>query len=142
MNAREHIERMMTNRLLRKMEDDIEVNEIAFNKVMQDMDKMILNILGETKIPGFTNEDLKSFFTLKTHQMLRRRKWDQDRLPFGLFSISYRNLVRDIIRMRGRALKNGMSEDGLDYYIEFDESLGQRKHIRTHWKDLSKHTKD
>ena len=129
MNAREHIEKMMINRLLRETPVDNHVDNSLFDQVIHDMDKMIENILNETKIPGFTSDDLRGFLFLKTHQMLRRGQWDQTRLPFGIFSISYRNLIRDIIRMRERAIKNGLDEDCLDDNCWlFSELKGQRDH--------------
>lgn len=141
-NVREHIEQMMISRLLRKTPVDNPVDNSLFDQVIHDMDRMITNILNETHIPGFTEDDLRGFIELKTHQMLRQNKWDQTRRPFGIFSISYRNLIRDILRMRERALRNGMEEDGLDYCILFSEQLAQRKHITTHWEELRNFEED
>lgn len=126
MNVRDHIEKMMLNRLLNH--NNHFVSEELFNQVTHDMDKMITNILGETNIPGFTDEDIKGLLYLKTHQILGKGQWDMQKRPFGFFSISYRNLIRDILRMRERAIRNGMTEDGLDECILFSEQKGQRDH--------------
>lgn len=115
MEVREYIERTILNRLCKHRPDDqlVDVNE--FNEIFNRMGNMRQRIISETRIPGFTDDDLDSFFFIKTHQVMRRGQWDKNRLPFGLFSISYRNLVRDILRMRERALNRGLQEDTLDY---------------------------
>jgi hypothetical protein len=114
MNAREYVETMIVNRLNKQKPDDREVGYLEYCSVMGAIEGYINSTAKNVIIPGFTAEDLESFMGMKVHQILRRGQYDHDRKPHALFSRAFKNLLADIVRMRKKAIENGMEEDILD----------------------------
>jgi hypothetical protein len=119
---RDYIDTLICQRLNRNAENEASVDPQVFHDVLTKMSPVITRVTERTKIPGFTQDDLESYLFMKTHQILRRNQWDRSRPVYGVFSVAYTNLIRDIVRMRNRCLIRGMHGDGLDNTLPFFES--------------------
>jgi hypothetical protein len=118
MYVKEYIEETIICRLCKPTKKDIEVNDNFYELICNTMEPTIKRLSRETVIPGFTNDDLESYFKLKIYQILKRNQFDLDKQPFGLFSVSFKNLLRDIVRMRENGLSRGMHADALDTALQ------------------------
>ena len=123
MFAREYVEEKIVARLTKVKEDDVFVSDRDYAHMLRFLDGTFHRLANNSKIPGFSEDDLISFMYLKTHQLMRRDQWDETR---NFRTIAYRsmtNLIRDIIRMQDKAINRGLDRDPLDIVIfEFTES--------------------
>lgn len=126
LSAREYIDITITKRLNKQKPTDITVNDDEYNRIVSDLNNLISKTSRENKIPGFTPEDLQSFFYMQIHQSIRRCKYDPDKPAFPYFVRAFRNLLADIVRMRNNCVKNNLTTDPLDecaFWIENDKML-------------------
>lgn len=125
---KEFIDDMLSDRYNRCRETDLTVDNDFFNLVITTMRPVIEN-LSNSYIPGFIQEDLEDLFIQRTHQILRRGQFDTDRLPFGLFSVTYRNILNEICFIRNRELKKDcMHCDALDNLVKWRSDDVEQKH--------------
>lgn len=126
-HSRDHIEEVILARLSVQLPDDLTDDEIEpiFKSLSPVLDVVMNKILWTTTIPMFTNEDLISFMYLKTHQILRRQKWNMNRSPYSFFYTAFKHLIRDIIKMQRAKHMEHMRWDMLDVVVgrHFDETL-------------------
>lgn len=119
MCVREYCEDKILTRLMKQLPTDLpdSVVEGQFKSLFPALDIIIHQVLNEVNITIFTDEDLTSFFYLKTHQILRRGQYNLESRSKVIFYRSFKNLCYDIIKMMTRAERRGDEMDML-YYVK------------------------
>ena len=121
LSAREYVEIMTCKRLNRELPTDKEVNTDEFNELWNKLDNLTGSLSKNTRIKGFSDDDLKGFFAMKVHQTLRRGQFDRKRPPFGFYAKSFNLLLRNINRNVNNAEKKLHSQpDLLDLITDSD----------------------
>lgn len=117
--AWEHADNMIVKRLLRTKPDDLplEVVEREYTALVGVIEVATDKVLGNMSqlIPGFTEGDLRSIFVMKAYQIIREGKYDPTIRPYAIFSVAFRNVVRDILRSHNRAVERGLERSAFDF---------------------------
>lgn len=120
---RDHVEEHILGRLTKVLDTDRDIHPAIRTLIELRVEPVIRNIANKTFIPGFSPEDLESFFWMKTNQVLRQGKYDGSRPAEVFFGVIYKNLIRDIMRMRENAINRGMEIDAMDMNLPFFDGV-------------------
>jgi|GEM_PF-4604012 len=72
MYIREYIDEMFVNRLNKHKKDDVKVKDQEFEQFCCIIKPIMETLSKKATLPGFTEEDIMSFFFMKVHQIMRR----------------------------------------------------------------------
>ena len=138
MYFREYVEQIMVHRLIKPCENEVEVDDVLFQELSKELQKIINSMAKYRNIMGFTCEDLESFMYLKLHQLLRQQKCNfatpySHKQVYPFFRASFNNLLNDINRMTQRAISAGMSRDAMDDCKTFIEGIKDIRH-KNDWR--------
>lgn len=75
------------------------------------------------KLAEFTPDDLRTFFELKTYQILTRGQYDPSVSSMALFATAFRNLKIDIYRIVVRLQKKGVFPDSHNVVSALNEGV-------------------
>lgn len=120
---REHVEERILARLTKREEGEMDVHPAIRNLIELRVEPVIHKLSTDTYIPGLTNEDLESFFWMKVNQVLRQGKYDGSRPAEVFFGVVFKNLIRDIVRMRDKAINRGLEVDVMDMNLPFFDAV-------------------
>ena len=127
MQTKEYIEDSILRRLLDNSKDVKEVTNEEFESILESF-RPTINYSARTPVSNyyqdegellhklpFTEEDMKSFFVMKTHQMYRRGQIDPARKSSSFYLWRALNrLTKDILRINTRCLRNELDLDELN----------------------------
>jgi hypothetical protein len=120
MTVGQFVEESLMRRLTDSTKDVERPSDHEFHHIMSQLGAMIDKFTYRTNLPGLSNEDLKSLYAMKVHQVLRRGKYDRTKNPRVFFYLVFNNLNRDINRLINTAQKQEMEEDGFEYSFSVD----------------------
>lgn len=112
-------------RLLDKTKDVETPSQYEFDHILGILSPMITKFVARTHLEGVSEEDLRSLYAMKVHQVLRRGKYDRTKRPTVFFYLVFSNLNRDINRLVGVAQRQLLEEDAFDYAFMVDETENQ-----------------
>ncbi|MHA1591191.1 MAG: hypothetical protein ACTSUP_01645 [Candidatus Heimdallarchaeaceae archaeon] len=119
LSAREYVEIMTCRRLNRHLPDDREVPIDEFNALWNRISTLVNSLSHNTKIRGFSTDDLRGFFAMKVHQTLRRNQYNKNLPPFGFYKTNFDNLLKNLNReLNNTENKLRKSEDLLDFITD------------------------
>ncbi len=120
MKLHEFVDESITRRLLDNSKDVVPVSRYEFDHVLGSVDILVNNMMKRTNIPGMSDEDLKSLYAMKVHQVLRRGLYDRTKNPRTFFYLVFTNLNRDINRLVEIGRRQQLDEDGYDHSFSVD----------------------
>lgn len=120
MNIKEFIEESMFRRLSDKSRDKMSVSPTEFNFLLDQMREMMSKMAKRVSVEGVSEEDMLSFYAMKTHQVLRRGGYDRTKPPRVLFYVAFSNLNRDVKRLEDVAKRKNLDEDAFDHSFGVD----------------------
>lgn len=133
---RDEVEELMMRRLLDTSKSCYEVDERTFHHLLNNLMPKMELLASKWHIPGFTDEDLISFFTLRLHQWMTQHVYDDRKWTRGLFTVMFNNLANDLQR-RVRA-RSGI--DALDNFVSELAMVNRESHIYPFTEDDTEET--
>lgn len=123
MHYRDHVEKVMTHRLLFRRDQDSSVGREEYIRIWNNLQPTVSRVLRRRWVAGFSHEDLRYFMGLKVYQVLQRGGYDARKPLHNFFYASFMRMIADIERLKRYCLKVGYSADPLDEYERLPKML-------------------
>ena len=120
MNAAQFVEETLLRRLSDNTRDVEKPSDHEFTHLITVLSPLVDKYVGRTNLPGISDDDLRSLYAMKIHQVLRRGKYDRTRKPQPFFHSVLGNFNRDINRLVDYAKRQELDEDGFNYSFSVD----------------------
>jgi hypothetical protein len=133
MSSRNTIEDALLSRLTRPLPGELEDWEVKeqFERLYPAFKVAMDKVLRRTTLSQFCDDDLRGFFLLRAHQVLRRGQYDESRNPYSFFYTVFNNLMLDIRDYQGRKKYIEMGHDPFESsYISWEVLIkGSRAYL-------------